>query len=54
MNPTSINADKDGLILEVADNFPNMVRTLVICWVSIGAAGIALIFPYKEEKKPVN
>ncbi len=54
MNPTSANADKDGMFPpEVAANFPSMIRILVICWVSIGIVGIALIFPFKEEKKLV-
>ena len=53
VNPSSTNVNgKDGLFpIEVADNLPKMVRTLVLCWVSIGAIGVALIFPYKEEKK---
>ena len=53
VNPSSTNVNGiDGLFpIEVADNLPTMVRTLVFCWVSIGAVGVALIFPYKEEKK---
>lgn len=52
VNPNSENANNDGLFPEdVAENLPSMIRILVACWVSIGVVGIALIFPYKEEKK---
>jgi hypothetical protein len=52
VNPNSENADENGLFPDaVAERMPYMIRILVICWVSIGAVGIALIFPYKEPKE---
>lgn len=52
VNPSSENANNAGLFPEdVAENVPSMIRILVACWVTIGVVGIALIFPYKEEKK---
>lgn len=55
VNPNSENANNAGLFPEdVAENLPSMIRILVACWVSIGLVGIALIFPYKEEKKIEN
>lgn len=54
VNPNSENAnDKGKFPSDVADNVPKMIQILVICWVSIGAVGITLIFPFKEEKKIV-
>ncbi len=51
VNPNHLEAGDNGYFSHaVADNVPKMIRTLCICWLSLSVIGIAMIFPYVEEK----
>jgi MFS transporter, OFA family, oxalate/formate antiporter len=51
VNPNHQEAGDNGYFSpEVANNVPKMIRILCVCWLSLSIVGIAMIFPYEEEK----